>query len=131
MKSFVHLSIFAVVAVASMMGLASIAQTATAEAAIVGKSDEVCSIFHGDFGFSTGPCSWHLVTTHSNNDNFYLKIHKDVRPASDGKARQFNYENTGFVCNFLDGNGNFRVTTDWQETISANGKANLTCKFKN
>jgi len=44
-----------------------------------------------------------------------------------GKAVHWSYENTGFTCT-SDASG--AVTTDWKETLSASGHADLTCQFR-
>ncbi|KAH7114606.1 hypothetical protein EDB81DRAFT_298292 [Dactylonectria macrodidyma] len=81
-----------------------------------------CGMLNGNGGFTFGD-RFSVVITHSGNGNAVCQ--GDVTPPSDGTAKKFNFENTGFLCNTVNG-----VTDKWQETISASGKATLICHTK-
>lgn len=51
-----------------------------------------------------------------------------VTPSLDGGAVEWNFENTGLVCNNL-GFGDFQTTTRWKSQLDASGKSRLICHF--
>ena len=63
-----------------------------------------------------------VVITHSRNGNTVLKCFAKNVPNSTGRAVKWNHANTGYSCGTQSGS-----TTDWHETVSARGRAVLTC----
>ncbi len=54
-----------------------------------------------------------------------------VTPPPDGKARHFNFDNTGLLCQTANDTGSEgRQTKDWLEVVTPSGKAILTCHSK-
>jgi hypothetical protein len=70
------------------------------------------------------------VATQSNNGNVTVRCEGDVTPASGGGAATFDFGSTGISCVFSTAPTGLRVTQDWHETVSASGKAKLTCHDK-
>jgi len=81
-----------------------------------------CGLADGNGNFVSADTS-SAVITQSGNGN--MKCQADVTPSSGGTAVQFNYVNTGFLCSTPAGD-----TAKWEETVSAGGKATLSCHAK-
>ena len=87
---------------------------------------ESCGLFDGE-GNVVRIGTGHSVQTSSKNQNATHSCKADVTPPPDGRAVIFDFENTGLVCG-LDNTG--KLSTDWQNVVSAKGKSNLQCKFR-
>ena len=108
--------------VASLM---LVTPAANADPAII-ITDFACGLLDGD-GFGFGTTDTKVVSSQNGkpgNRNINFKCHATGVPNSTGKAVHWNFDNTGFTCGTL-----FGSTTDWKETVSAGGKAVLTCKI--
>lgn len=114
----------------AFMILTPVAYANNAAVVIDGQS---CSAFDGN-GLPSDPTNVsHMVVTHSDNALYICKM--DVTPSSTGHAVKYDATNNPFTpitgdpitCTIgalsLD-------TTDWQETVSANGQATLVCHVK-
>ena len=101
-------------------------------AAVVINGQE-CSAFDGNGLPSDPTLSSHMVVTHSGNALYTCKM--DVTPSSTGHAVKYDVANNPFVSISSDpvtceiGTLNLE-TTDWQETVSADGQAMLVCHVK-
>jgi hypothetical protein len=107
-------------ALMALLGLASAAQADPGNGAVVIK-DGVCGLFDGNGAVVLSDSSHSVVTP---SDNGMIKCQADVTPAAAGGTVKYNFANTGVLCG-----GPLGVTEDWQEVVSASGKATLTCKF--
>jgi hypothetical protein len=91
-------------------------------------NDQGCGLFDGNGGFAFAD-SDHVVVTPSGNQ--HLKCRADVTPPASGKAVHYDTDNNPFgpgtVCAIVTPAG-FVTTEDWRETVSASGRATLTCK---
>jgi len=104
------------------MLLGFLSLTAHADPAII-ITDFGCGMLDGDGGF-VGTTDSKVVNTNNANGIINFKCHvKDVANST-GMAVHWDYETAGFSCNTL-----FGSTTDWKETVSADGNAVLTCKI--
>ena len=85
-----------------------------------------CTLPDGDGGFfGTADPDNIVVEANSANNNIKLTCHASGVPNSQGHAVVLK----GFGCSiFTDDQGVF--TTDTRATISADGEASMTCKFK-
>lgn len=93
------------------------ASTALAASAEINK-DFSCALFDGNGNLVVTDQS-HSVVTQSGNST--LKCSADVTPPRSGQAAHFS----GFGCNTFLG-----FTNDSRETVSASGKATLTCRVR-
>lgn len=104
-----------------------LASTHTAPAALadgaVHISDFGCGMLDGNSSFVFTDSS-RVVITPSGNGNLVCKA--DVTPSSSGGAARFDFDSTGLLCGTING-----FTDKWHETVSASGKATLTCHFNN
>lgn len=94
--------------------------TASKKEAAVRIDDFGCTVLDGS-GNGT-PVTGDVVITSSGNTNFKCKG-KGVANST-GSAVIWNYENSGLLCNTLNG-----VTDDWQSVVSASGNVTLQCKI--
>jgi hypothetical protein len=94
------------------------AQPASARAVVI--RDTGCGMLDGDGGF-VFTTNTLVVGTPSGNDK--LQCRAKV-PNSSGKAVHYDFESTGLICGTF-----FHITTTWHETVSASGRATLTCVF--
>ncbi len=108
--------------VASLM---LVTPAAYADPAII-LTDFGCGVIDGDGNgfFTTDTKTVSSQNGKPGNLNITLKCHASGVPNSTGKAVHWNFNNTGFSCGTQ-----FGSTTDWNETVSASGKAVLTCKI--
>ena len=69
----------------------------------------------------------HKTITNSKNGNVTLRCQvKDV-PNATGKALIWDYNSTGGGKCGVEVNGNMVMTTEWQQTLSADGRATTIC----
>ena len=81
-----------------------------------------CSILDGNKKFYLTSSKNSVVYNKSGD---ILKCSAKKIPNKAKKAVKWNKGNTGYVCST-----GHHITNDWSETVSANGNATLTCKFK-
>jgi hypothetical protein len=67
-----------------------------------------------------------IIQTFSERGVTVLKCKASITDYTEGQ-----FTNSGFDCGILQTGGGFVITNDSHVTISASGKATLTCKFKN
>ena len=92
---------------------------------------EVCWMIDGNGEF-VGPFSPINIITNGKNGNAHHICHAEGIANPTGKAivdKAKDYP--GEECWIWDGDGNWLVTTDWKQIISASGHATLTCHYKN
>ena len=128
-------SLAAIVAIAAIM-IASgllVAKPAYAAAAIVIKPAGGCAFFDGNGGFFF-TSNTQIVATSSANGNTMLKCSATNVANSQGHAVTYDTNNNpfgpGVECGIGSPNG-FVFTTNWHETISADGNAVAVCQYKN
>lgn len=127
------LSIIASASILSVIAFMVLTPVAHANNAAVVINGQQCSAFDGN-GLPSDPSySSHMVVTNSSNALYTCKM--DVTPSITGHAVKYDVTNNPFssissdpvTCEI----GALDVeTTDWQETISANGQAMLVCHVK-
>src|SRR5688572_11376504 len=88
-------------------------------------SDFGCGMLNGQGG-SVYTTDSRVTVTPPNAGVTILKCSARDVANTTGRAVHWNHDNTGLVCNTQMG-----TTTDWMETVSANGAAVLTCKVHN
>jgi hypothetical protein len=93
------------------------AQPASAKGAVVIRNTG-CGMLDGNGGF-VFTTNTLVVGTPSGNDK--LQCRAKV-PNSSGKAVHYDFQSTGLICGTF-----FNITTTWHETVSASGRATLTC----
>ena len=104
-------------------------------AALVIVEDNFAGLFdgNGNLIFLTNPDR--TVSTQSQNDTMILTVHYTGLDNDDRVARKYDSENNplfpGLECGAVDPLRGLRLTTDWQETVSASGNAVLRCIFTN
>ena len=81
-----------------------------------------CGLADGNGNFVVTDSS-QAVVTQSGNGN--LRCQADVTPSSTGTAVHYSFDSTGFTCSTPAGD-----TAKWEETVSASGKATLSCHAK-
>ena len=109
---------------ASMMVLLGCGITLLADKAIV-INDFGCGLFDGN-GIATSVDSSHVVITPSGNAS--MTCQGTVTPPQGGTAVQFDESNKPVPCGIFTG-GTPLATDNWQETVSADGQATLTCHY--
>ncbi|HEU4774996.1 MAG TPA: hypothetical protein VFS82_10870 [Lysobacter sp.] len=113
------------IALSCVLALAS--TSAFAGSALV-VSDLGCNLPDGNGGlvFTTDSLN---VRTQSENGNAMFRCNADVAPSLSGSAAHFDFNSTGLQCGVFTATG-FELTTDWNATVSASGKARLTCHVR-
>lgn len=100
---------------------------ALAESADVFIDENGCGVLT-EFSFAVGDL--HQVTANNDNGNIKVSCSVDLEErTSTGRSVIFNYDNTYLECSIGTSSGSVK-TTDWHQTISASGKARLTCHYK-
>lgn len=89
--------------------------------AVVINDSSSCGMLDGDGGFVYTD-NTHAVTTSSGNGS--MNCQANVAAPSGGKAKHWDFSNTSLPCVTPAGS-----TTDWKETVSADGQASLSCHF--
>jgi hypothetical protein len=87
-------------------------------------TDFGCGLYDGNGGFAF-TTETRVVKTSGGPGVTVLKCFADV-PNDTGAAVHYSGKSTGVFCGTL-----FGITDDWHETVSASGKAILTCHQKN
>ena len=72
----------------------------------------------------------HKTITNNKNGNVTLRCQAKDVPNDTGKAVLWDFNNTGGRKCGIDVNGSFVMTDDWQETLSADGRATIVCHIK-
>ena len=96
-------------------------------AAMVISDVGACGLLDGN-GRPAVADSSHAVITPSGNES--MTCQATVTPPAGGSAVQWDSTNPGSsdgMCGMPDGNGGTVPTSNWQETVSADGQATLTC----
>ena len=106
------------IACSSLVFMMSLSAQALASGALV-INDQGCGLLDGNGG-GVSADSDHAVVTPSGNGVLKCKVAGVSN--STGKAVQWSFANTGYSCSTPAGS-----TTDWHETVSADGNATLTC----
>jgi hypothetical protein len=89
-------------------------------------SPDTCSMADGDGGFLTTDNIKIVNTNNGQGNHFNLKCHAFGVPNSTGGVVKYDYFNTGELC-ISSTIG--QSTDDWQEVVSKEGNATLTCKY--
>jgi hypothetical protein len=84
-------------------------------------NDLGCGLFDGNGGAVVSDES-HSVITMNKNGNGVAVCKATVTPSSTGKTVHYNNASTGGLCETPAG-----FTDDWQETVSADGQATVSC----
>ncbi len=117
-------SLFVVTSLAALIaGGISVAQAA----AVLTRPDD-CGLLDGNGGV-VFPVDAKVTATPSPNDNAMVQCRADVTPADSGRAVQFDFNSTGFLCGVPDSKGAVQMTQRWEETVSASGNATITCHY--
>jgi len=69
----------------------------------------------------------HKTITNGKNGHVTLRCQAKDVPNATGKAVLWDYNNTGGLKCGIEVNGNFVMTTEWQESLSADGRATIVC----
>jgi hypothetical protein len=72
----------------------------------------------------------HKTITNNKNGNVTLRCQAKDVPNDTGSAVKWDYNNTGGRRCGIDVNGVFAMTEDWQQTLSADGRATIVCHIK-
>jgi len=125
-------SILAISAIMTILiGGASISpQMATAKSAKVFIDDGSCGILdgNGDYLITSDK---HKTITFSKNGNIKLTCKADNVPNDSGHAVTYSGNKDSILC-YVSGQGiaDGGITNNWHLSVSASGKATLTCLFK-
>jgi hypothetical protein len=99
--------------------LGALAQPASADRAVVIRNFG-CGLLDGNGGFAFTTDTHTVFTPRSTG-----KLTCQARvPNPSGRAVHFDFDSTGLECALF-----FAITTTWHETVSASGRATLTCVF--
>jgi exopolysaccharide biosynthesis protein len=116
--------------VAGLVLASSGAAWADSEQAAVVIKDGSCTVRDSD-GNDVQATEVHKVITSSKNGNVMLRCQAKDIPNATGKAVVWDFNSTGGGrCGVIVGNGNFVFTSDWQQTLSADGRATIVCHVK-
>lgn len=110
---------------AAMTLFALAAPVANAAPALVINPAGGCGLLDGN-GNPTFTNDTKVTATQSNNDNSKFTCKATVTPSTAGRAANFDFASTGFLCGIPNPFG-AQVTDQWHETVSASGEATLTC----
>jgi hypothetical protein len=102
--------------------LAGLSMPVGARAGAVVAKDDMCGLFDGDGGIVMGASS--IQVTNAGGVAIVKCSVKNVANST-GRAVHYNFATTNMPCGTVNGS-----TEDWHETVSANGNATLTCRFK-
>ena len=98
---------------------------AVATPAVVINPAGSCGVLDGNGGF-TSTTDTQVVATYSKNGNTMLKCKAKGLANDTGRAAHFDYASTSTLC--VIGGPVPSVTSDWKETVSADGNATLICR---
>ena len=99
---------------------------ADSERAAVVISGGGCTVMDAD-GNDVAATEVHKVITNNKNGNTTLRCQAKDIPNATGKAVTWDFNSTGGKKCGVDVNGNFVMTSDWHQTLSADGRATIVC----
>ena len=125
-------SIFAISVIMTILigGVSLSPQMATAQSAKVFIDDGYCGIWDGNGNFLITDDK-HKTITFSKNGNIKLTCKADNVPNDSGHAVTYSGNKNSSPC-YVNGQGitDGGLTNNWHLSVSASGKATLTCLFK-
>lgn len=124
------MSRLSVILVSGFMLTAGVAAWADSEQAAVVITDGSCTVRDSD-GNRVLATEVHKVITSGKNGNVTLRCQAKDIPNTTGKAVIWDENSTGGGrCGVIVGNGEFVFTSEWHQTLSADGRATTVCQVK-